>query len=335
VGTWVGNTDYTPMVNTTGLTGAGPIWAEFMTYAIGEIKDGNPTAFSRPAGVVDRVVCAISGTEPSEWCPQQRSEIFASDQLPKPKSEDLWNKVEIDTWTGLLASDDCSDFTDQMFAINVDDEWAKRWLKDDPKGRAWAEDMGFSTPLFFAPDRACRADDPRPIIELASFSEGQTITTSPFEIRGVITATENFDYYSIEWGKGGDPVTWKALVEEEHSPQEDRDTLYEWDLEELDAGIYTLKFYIHSTEDTYAEKLLTVNIQLPTPTPTQTPTHTPTLTPTPSPTITPTDMDTPTATPTATPTRTPTQAPTSTQNPTNTPTQIPSETPSVTDTPGG
>jgi len=335
VGTWVGNTDYTPMVNTTGLTGAGPIWAEFMTYAIGEIKDGNPTPFSRPAGVVDRVVCAISGTEPSEWCPQQRSEIFASDQLPKPKSEDLWNKVEIDTWTGLLVSDDCSDFTDQMFAINVDDEWAQKWLKDDPKGRAWAEDMGFSTPLFFAPDRACRADDPRPIIELASISEGQTIKTSPLEIKGVITATDNFDYYRIEYGKGGDPVTWKTLVEEEHSPQEDRGTLYEWDLEELDAGIYTLKFYIHSTEDTYAEKLMTINIQLPTPTPTQTPTHTPTLTPTPSPTITPTDMDTPTPTPTRTPTQAPTQAPTSTQNPTSTPTESPSATPSVTDTTGG
>jgi len=327
VGIWVGNTDYTPMVNTTGLTGAGPIWAEFMTYAIGEIKDGNPTPFSRPAGVVDRVVCAISGTEPSEWCPQQRSEIFASDQLPKPKSEDLWNKVEIDTWTGLLVSNDCSDFTDQKFAINVEDEWAKRWLKNDPKGRAWAEDMGFSTPLFFMPDRACRADDPHPIIELSSISEGQTINTSPLEIKGVITATENFDYYRIEYGKGGDPVTWKTLVEEEHSPQEDRGTLYEWDLEELDAGIYTLKFYIHSTEDTYAEKLVTLNIQLPTPTPTQTPTHTPTLTPTPSSTITPTDMDTPTTTPT----RTPTQAPTSTPSPTN----IPTESTSVTDTNGG
>ena len=31
VGVWVGNADYTPMQNTTGLTGAAPIWADFMT----------------------------------------------------------------------------------------------------------------------------------------------------------------------------------------------------------------------------------------------------------------------------------------------------------------
>ncbi len=33
VGVWVGNADYTQMQNTTGLTGAAPIWSEFMKYA--------------------------------------------------------------------------------------------------------------------------------------------------------------------------------------------------------------------------------------------------------------------------------------------------------------
>jgi penicillin-binding protein 1C len=321
VGTWVGNTDYTPMENTTGLTGAGPIWAEFMTYAVGQIGDGAPSPFTRPAGIVDRVICAISGTEPSEWCPQQRSEIFASDQLPKPESEDLWVRVKIDTWTGLLESLDCNEFTQQAFALNVDDPWARKWIKDDPRGRAWAEDMGFSTPLFFAPERACRADDPQPVIDLVGLSDGQTINTNPLEIRGIISASDNFDYYQIEWGEGSDPVSWNVLVEKQGTPQETSGLLYEWDLEDVEPGMITLKFYIHSTEDTFAEKLISLNIQLPTPTPTQTPTPTttptgtPTLTPTPSPTITPT--------------------PTNTQTPTNTvePTPVPSSTPTVTVTP--
>ena len=30
-GVWVGNADYTPMVNTTGVSGAAPIWSQFMT----------------------------------------------------------------------------------------------------------------------------------------------------------------------------------------------------------------------------------------------------------------------------------------------------------------
>jgi hypothetical protein len=292
-----------------------------MTSAIGQIGEGAPSPFSRPAGIVDRVICAVSGTEPSEWCPQQRSEIFASDQLPKPESEDLWTKVKIDTWTGLLESADCNEFTEQSFALNVEDPWARKWIKDDPKGRAWAEDMGFSDPLFFAPDRACRSDDPQVVIDLIGLSDGQTINTNPLEIRGVIDATENFDYYQIEWGEGSDPVSWNALVENERTPQENNGLIYEWDLEDIEPGMITLKIYVHSTEDTFAEKLISLNIQLPTPTPTNTPTGTPTYTPTPSPTITPTPTST--------------QIPTNTPAPTNTvePTPVPSSTPTVTETP--
>jgi len=317
VGAWVGNTDYTPMSNTTGLSGAGPIWAEFMTYGISQLTGNRPSPFVRPPGIVDRVICAISGTEPSEWCPEQRSEIFAADQPPAPKSEDLWKKVTVDTWTGLGASEACSDYTDQKSAINVDDPWAKDWLKNDPNGRSWADGLGFSTPMFFVPERLCRSDDPRPVINLTGIDEGLTVTTSPLEIRGMVTATENFDYYRIEWGRGAEPLTWETLVDEVRNPQETPDTLYEWDLEEVEAGIVTLKVYIHSTEDTYAEKTFSLNIQVPTPTPTETPTPSatpsPTATQTASPTVEPTGTFTPTRTPTAT--ATPTVTPTPTPEP--------------------
>ncbi len=321
VGVWVGNTDYTPMINTSGLSGAGPIWAEFMTDAINRLKNGNPSAFVRPPGIVDRVICAVSGTEPSEWCPQQKSEIFASDQLPEPKSEDLWKKVNIDTWTGLAASEACSDYTDQKFAINVEDVWAREWLKKDSKGQAWAEDMGFSTPLFFAPERACRADDPKPIINLSGISDGQTVTTSPLEIKGMVTATENFDYYRIEWGRGSDPVSWKVLVDNVKSPQETPAKLYDWDLTDVEPGIVTLRIYIHSTKDTYAEKRISLNIQLPTPTPTET------LIPTETLTTTPTATETPIPSVSPAPTSTGTSTPTSTMTPSMTPTPTVTETP--------
>ena len=32
IGVWVGNADYTPMIDTSGLTGAAPIWAEAMQF---------------------------------------------------------------------------------------------------------------------------------------------------------------------------------------------------------------------------------------------------------------------------------------------------------------
>ena len=334
VGVWVGNTDYTPMQNTTGLTGAGPIWADFMTYAVNELTGDSPSSFVRPAGIVDRVICAISGTEPSEWCPEQTSEVFAADQLPETKSEDLWKKVTIDTWTGLAVSEACSEYTDEIFAVNVDDEWAQEWLKEDEEGQAWAEEMGFSTSLFFVPERECTLEDPYVTISLSGISDGDTIKTSELNIQGIITATENFDYYKIEWGKGASPVSWKNLVNKEETPQETVGLLYEWDLSDMEPGIITLRIYVHSTEDTYAEKLISLNINVPTPTPTKTPlptstptqTLTPSVTPTPSlmPSLTPTETETPTQTQTSTQTQTFTKTQTSTQ--TLTPTLSPTPT---------
>ena len=301
VGAWVGNADYSPMVNTTGITGAGPIWAQFMTFAINELKDGIPSAFIRPPGIVDRVICSISGTEPSEWCPQQRSEIFAADQTPLPSSEDLWKKVVVDTWTGLAISDACGDFSENIFAANVTDPWAQRWLRDEPEGRAWKTNLGFSDPLFFVPRRACRADDPRPIINLTGLVDGQNILVSPLEIRGMITATQNFEYYRIEWGRGSEPSSWEVLVDNVHTPQETPDILYEWDLTDVEPGIITLKVYIRSTKDTFAEKLIRLNIQVPT----ATPTITPTIADTPTPTMTPTQTNTPEPSETPEPSATP------------------------------
>ncbi|MBE0408508.1 MAG: transglycosylase domain-containing protein, partial [Anaerolineales bacterium] len=89
VGVWLGNADYTPMQNITGVAGAGPIWAEFMNYAVAHLTAGNPSPFARPSGIIERVICSVSGTEPSRWCPNQRGEIFAADQLPLPSDEDL------------------------------------------------------------------------------------------------------------------------------------------------------------------------------------------------------------------------------------------------------
>ncbi|MDZ4159633.1 MAG: transglycosylase domain-containing protein, partial [Anaerolineaceae bacterium] len=108
VGVWIGNADYTPMVNTTGLTGAAPIWSQFMQAAVPKVAGGNPSPFARPAGIVEKVICAVSGTEPSEWCPSQKSEMFVYDQPPPAKEHDLWQNIRLDTWTGMRASAYCS-----------------------------------------------------------------------------------------------------------------------------------------------------------------------------------------------------------------------------------
>jgi penicillin-binding protein 1C len=287
VGVWVGNADYSPMKNTTGLTGAAPIWADFMQQAEQQLTGGKPTGFSRPAGIEERVICAVSGAEPSQWCPAQRSEYYASDQLPAKADQDLWQNVLVDTWTGLKASSACSSFTEEKFAINVTDRWAVTWIKDTAEGKVWAEKAGFSDPLFFTPVRECRSDDPQVSLFFTNMSDGQTILTSPLEIFGVVDATADFDYFDLEYGVGGNPSNYKKLMDHVTMPIKQAEKIYTWDLQDVASGTVTLQLYMHSTKDTHAKKTVKLNIQLPTPTSTTTATSTETITPTPTLQVTP------------------------------------------------
>ncbi len=318
VGVWVGNADYSPMEGTSGLTGAAPIWATVMQATIQQVTGGNPTPFIKPAGVVERVICSISGTEPSMWCPSQRNEYFAADQLPLPKGYDLWQKATIDTWTEYLASDECSQFTERRLALNVTDEWAIKWIKETSQGKAWAEQMGFKAPVFFTPTRVCKASDPRPVIDFLDPKNGEVITTSPIKVFGRAGATADFYQYRLEFGFGDDPADWKVLTKSK-IPVNDPDELYEWDVGELPAGVITLRLYVKSTRDTYAEVRIQLDLQVPTPTPTETPT--PTGTPTPTPTATPTTTPSPTNTVTPSPSASWTPTPSETATPTLTPTE--------------
>lgn len=310
VGVWVGNADYTPMVNTTGVSGAAPIWASFMKVAIQQQTGGNPSAFARPSGIVDRIICTTSGTEPSEWCPEQRSEVFAYDQLPQPKEDDLWKKVNIDTWTGLLASSACPDFADDKFALNITDEDAKKWILETSDGQNWAKNIGFEQPIFFTPDRECSAEDQRPLLLFAGLSEDQTITASPVQIYALIKVSGNYKDYRLEYGLGRDPGEWKEIFK--GGPQSDQPQfLLDWDVSSLPAGDVTLRLTLNSDHDTYARRTLHLKLQVPTatPTPTASPTITPTITLTP--TVTQTNPPpTATATPSFTASPEPSQTPT-------------------------
>ena len=150
VGVWVGNADYTPMVNTSGVEGAAPIWAEVMVAGINRYKGGQASSFTRPADVVDYQICAISGAQPSDYCPAYKTEIFASDQAPLNKDQDLWYKAVVDGWTSLSASSACSDYTKEVLAINVEDESAIEWLKTQPGEIGQAEKA--SDPLVVKPE---------------------------------------------------------------------------------------------------------------------------------------------------------------------------------------
>ncbi len=300
VGVWVGNADNSPMINTSGLTGAAPIFAEFMVFATEALSRGQPDAFVPPPAIVERVICSLSGAEPSRWCPGQRSEFFAVDQLPQPASEDLWKEVLADTWTGLTASPFCTEFTEERLVINTTDPWARRWIRQTDQGESWAEDAGFERPFYF-PRRDCEQGDPQPTIWFISPSDGAQVMTSTVDLVIQVTAPDGIQDYRIEWGEGDDPQDWNLILRGDDMVIQAGE-VGTWVIEDITlAGRITLRLYVDG-HDGYAERRIQIELSIPTPTPTPTPTETPTPVPTetPTPTLTPTETPTPGITPSVT-----------------------------------
>lgn len=311
VGAWVGNADYTPMENTTGITGAGPIWAQFMTYAINNLTGGNPTPFVRPATIEVHTICAASGAQPSSWCPSQREEYFASGQPPLNQNSDLWRQVQVDTWTNLESSTECADFTTERLTINVFDHGARQWILQDKQGQQWARDMGFQD-IFLVPDRACSASDPHPQLQFSGLVDGQTIIQNLLDISVIASATGNFHSWRLEWGPGIDPGNWTVLVGDSSTAVPASTNVATLDLTGIPYPQITLHLYMQSDNGGHAEIKIHLNLDLPTPTitPTETPIPTPSITPIPPPTDTLTDTPLSSETPSPSETPIPSETPT-------------------------
>ncbi len=79
VGVWVGNTNNDPMLEVSGVSGAGPLWHQFMR----EILKGSPEqTFPQPPGIIQVEVCALSGLLPTADCPYAKPEWFIDGTQP-------------------------------------------------------------------------------------------------------------------------------------------------------------------------------------------------------------------------------------------------------------
>jgi hypothetical protein len=287
------------MLNSSGLSGAAPIWSQFMEFAVPYLTNGAPSSFNRPSGIVDKIVCRLSGTEPSSFCKSEYNEVFASDQPPLPPSQDLVRRIKLDLWTGFQASEACKGPSEEATVMNVTDKWAREWFKSN-QGRGWLEDNDLPEEPIYAPERECRADDPQPEIEF-NLADGQLITAPVLEIKGTANADIGFRKWFLEYGVGDNPVTW-VLLAESNSPIKNN-TLHIWNIQNVPNGIVTLHLVLIG-EHAEVEKRIRLNLVLPTATPAPaTPTETPSPTPTatefiiPSNTPSPTETETPTPTP--------------------------------------
>jgi len=299
VGVWVGNADNSAMEGTTGLTGAAPIWSTFMQTAVPYLTNNSPRAFTRPTDVTDYVICALSGTQPSSHCQQQRTEIFAKDQPPLTAENDLVNDMNFDTWSGLGASSECSEFTEMRYGLNTNDATAIKWITTTDQGRAWAQNLGFSDSITFAPSRKCTSKDPRPTLNFANLSDGQSISASPLDLYAVMDGND-LKNFKIQYGYGDSPSKWMDIVSIPALASSEVQKVAAWDINGIQQGKVTLLITLTNNSDGFATRKIHLVLSMPTPTPTLTPTATQTPTETATPTITPTLL--PTDTPTETPT---------------------------------
>ncbi len=100
VGVWVGNADNTPMVNVSGVSGAGPIWNQFIRSAV---ADKSEKPFPQPDGVHQLTVCGLSGLLPTLLCPATRVDWFIDGTEPTTP-DNIYQKFTLDRATNLLAT---------------------------------------------------------------------------------------------------------------------------------------------------------------------------------------------------------------------------------------
>jgi len=176
-GVWVGNADNKPMERVSGVTGAGPIWHDFMQEAL----KGKPIQdFTRPNGLINLDVCATSGLLPTPYCPYTKREVFIAGTQPT-QPDNLYQPIKIDVATGLPATADTP----------RDRVETKVYLMLPAEAREWARDNGI-------PQLAMNNTAPLPSSagDQLTMTNTETQTTSTnFQVR--ITRPDNGTIYRI------------------------------------------------------------------------------------------------------------------------------------------
>ncbi|MCM2315930.1 MAG: penicillin-binding transpeptidase domain-containing protein, partial [Thermoanaerobaculia bacterium] len=188
VGVWVGNFDRAPLRNSSGVTGAAPIFRSVLLAALGSIAgrlpdESDPPIVARPAELERREICSLSGLASTERCPASRREWLPPGQ---PAQGCFWHHVE-------------------------DGETIVEW---PPEYLEWARTtkLDAATPRPGAEGTALASDDGRPPRPRARMVASFAITSPPHGATYLIDPTlrRDFQALSLRVAHEGPPreVTW-------------------------------------------------------------------------------------------------------------------------------
>ncbi len=292
-GVWVGNANNAEMEHISGITGAGPLWHNFMERVLAGtlVRD-----FAEPPGLKWVEVCNESGLLPTDLCPpdHRHTDVFLAERVPT-QPDNVWQKLKIDRTNGLLGNDYCSGdiIEERIYTVYP------------PEARQWATDHNIPQPPTDRSPNCPNPPDPNAIqarIDVSTPREGNLVN-GVINIRGTVVMPD-FDHYTVQIGFGSDPKDWIQLVYATSSIQDN--VLATWDTRQYPDAQYTIRLAMYDRSGKFYAGRVSVRVaNAPTATPPpRTSTRTPTVTLT-----KPAPPATATRTTTSTATRTPTNPP--------------------------
>jgi membrane carboxypeptidase/penicillin-binding protein len=131
-GIWAGNADNEPMRDVSGISGAAPIWHDFMELAL----KGQPAqSFRQPEGLVEVEICTLSGLLPGPDCPHRVTELFVQGTEPTETCT-MHQRIAVDRATGLRAT---SATPPERIVERV-------YTVLPPEAHDWAQEQGIAQP---------------------------------------------------------------------------------------------------------------------------------------------------------------------------------------------
>lgn len=224
-GVWAGNSDNTPMDEVPGSKGAAPIWHAFMSWAL---QHEPAQTWPRPAGIVERAVCDVSGLLPTPHCPTV-TEYFIAGTEPTV-FDNFYQAFQINRETNRLATIYTPADLIETRVYRIFPERAADWVLENEIAQPPTE---YDT-ITASPDnvRAVSIESPSPF----DFVEGIV------DIQGAIDA-EAFSSYRLAYFAGLTPVDIQTIVDNvplnDDAPPDEEGVLGQWDVSRLN-GLYTL-----------------------------------------------------------------------------------------------
>lgn len=241
---WLGNTDNSEMKNLPGLRGAAPIWHAVMEYAL---QGEEIIPFTRPDGLVERAVCAVSGKLPTEHCPTV-TELFIPGTEPTEHCH-IHQTFLVNRETNRLCTVHTPPELCEERVYEVYPPEAADWIASlDEERRPATPPTEYDT--IYGPSR--------------SDAEVAIVSPAPYAyIQGTVPITGNakggdFNYYRVVFGEGLNPAEW-IQIGAEHGDQVDHNVLEFWDTNGLD-GLYSLRLSVVDHSQALREATIQVTV---------------------------------------------------------------------------